>query len=99
MTRIDRYLLLLYFRVLLICFATVSGLLIVIHVFTNLDEFLRYGEKSGRGFALVMIEYYGPYLLWVFEKLSGMLALLALMFTIAWLNKTNEFTALLASGV
>jgi lipopolysaccharide export system permease protein len=99
MTRIDRYLLFLYFRVLLICFASVSGLLIVVHIFSNLDEFVRFSEQNANSLFSVLIDYYGPYTLSIYERLSGLLALLALLFTIAWLNKTNEFTALLAAGV
>ncbi len=99
MTKIDRYLLFLYFRVLVICFATVCGLMIVIHIFTNLDEFLTYSKQTGGSVLQVMLDYYGPYTLYIFERLSAMLALLALLFVIAWLNKTNEFTALLAAGV
>lgn len=99
MTRIDRYILVLYLRVLLICFASVAGLLIVVEVFTNLDEFARYGESSGLGLAAVLLEYFTPRVFDYFEGLSGMLALLALLFVIAWLNKTNELTALLAAGV
>ncbi len=99
MTRIDRYLLTLYFRVLLICFASVSGLLIVVHIFSNLDEFVRYSEQNENTLFSVLVDYYGPYTLSIFEQLSGLLALLAILFSIAWLNKTNELTALLASGV
>ncbi|GAB5404661.1 MAG: hypothetical protein Aurels2KO_28920 [Aureliella sp.] len=99
MTRIDRYIIVLYLRVLLICFASVAGLLIVVEVFTNLDEFVRYAESSGKGLALVLLEYFTPRVIDNFEGLSGMLALLAMLFVIAWLNKTNEFTALLAAGV
>jgi len=99
MTQIDRYLLFLYFRVLLICFASVSGLLIVVHIFSNLDEFVRFSEQNSSSLLSVLIDYYGPYTLSIYERLSGLLALLALLFTIAWLNKTNEFTALMAAGV
>lgn len=99
MTRIDRYLLFLYIRVLTICFASVSGLLIVVHVFSNLDEFFRFAEQNETSMLAVLGEYYGPYMLWIFERLSGLLALLALLFVVAWLNKTNEFTALLAAGI
>ena len=99
MTKIDRYLLFLYFRVLVICFATVCGLMIVIHIFTNLDEFLTYSKQTGGSVLQVMLDYYGPYTVYIFERLSAMLALLALLFVIAWLNKTNELTALLAAGV
>ncbi len=99
MTRIDRYLLFLYFRVLAICFASIAGLLIVVHVFSNLEEFLRFTEQSQSSLVAVLFEYYGPYTLSMYERLSGLLALLALLFVVAWLNKTNEFTALMAAGV
>lgn len=98
-TRIDRYLLFLYARVLLICFGSLAGLLIVVLFFANLDEFQRFAEKTNRGLLVVVAEYYGPYLLSFFERLSGLLALLALLFVVAWLNKTNELTAMMAAGV
>ncbi len=99
MTRIDRYLVFLYVRVLTICFLSVAGLLIVVHIFTNLEEFLRFSKQTGVGLLSTLVDYYGPYTLSIFERLSGFMALLALLFVIAWLNKTNEFTALLAAGV
>ena len=99
MTRIDRYLVFLYFRVLAICFVSLAGLLIVVDVFANLEEFLRFTKQSQSTLPLVLSEYYGPYILWIFERLSGLLALMALLFVVAWLNKTNEFTALMAAGV
>jgi lipopolysaccharide export system permease protein len=99
MTRIDRYLLFLYLRALTICFLSVCGLVIVIHIFSNLDEFLQYSREKSKSLPVVLIGYYGPFALTIFEKLSGMLALLALLFTIAWLEKTRELTALLAAGI
>ncbi len=99
LTRIDRYLLFLYFRVLLICFASISGLLIVIHVFSNLDNFNKHSADAKITMLDILLEYYGPYTLSIFERLSALLALLAMLFTIGWLNKTNELTALLAAGI
>lgn len=98
MTRIDRYLLMIYFRVLIICFMSISGLLIIVHVFNNLTEFIEYGEQQ-HGMVRVLLEYYGPYTLTIFERLSGLLALMALLFAITWIYRTNELTALLAAGV
>ncbi len=40
MTQIDRYILVLYLRVFIVCFLTLSGLLIVVQLFTNIDEFV-----------------------------------------------------------
>lgn len=99
MTRIDRYLLFLYARVLVICFTSLTGLLIVVQVFSNLDEFVRFAKLQKQGLLQVLIEYYGPYTLTIFERLSGLFAMLALLFVIAWLFRTNEFTALMAAGV
>ncbi|HUP78657.1 MAG TPA: hypothetical protein VM260_08895, partial [Pirellula sp.] len=60
MTKIDRYLLFLYSRVFLICFLTLSGLLIVVQIFTNLDEMIAYGKFRG-SFVLGLAEYFSPY--------------------------------------
>lgn len=98
MTRIDRYLLMIYFRVLTICFLSISGLLIIVHVFNNLTEFIEYGRQQN-SMVHVLLEYYGPYTLTIFERLSGLLVLMALLFAITWIYRTNELTALLAAGV
>ena len=98
MTRIDRYLLFLYTRVFLICFMTMAGLLVVAHVFTNLDELIQYGRMRGN-FLLAMSEYYGPLTLSIFDRTCGLLTLLSAMFVVAWLYRTNEMTALLAAGI
>ncbi len=99
MTRIDRYLLFLYFRVLIICFASISGLLIVIHIFSNLENFSKHSSETQLSLWTILTEYYGPYTLSIFERLSALLALLAVLFTLGWLNKTNELTALMAAGI
>jgi lipopolysaccharide export system permease protein len=98
MTRIDRYILLLYCRVFAVCFITLSGLLIVAQVFTNLDEFIQYGKAKG-GVIHALVDYYGPVLLAIFDRTCGLLVLLSAMFVIAWLYRTNEMTALLAAGI
>ena len=98
MTTIDRYLLFLYLRVFLICFLTLSGLLVVIEVFTNLDEMIAYGRVRG-SFALGLTEYFSPKMISIYDKMCGLLTLLAMMFVVAWLYRTHEMTALLAAGI
>jgi lipopolysaccharide export system permease protein len=98
MTKIDRYLLFLYSRVFLICFLTLSGLLIVIQLFTNLDELIAYGKVRG-SFALGLAEYFSPYMLNIYDRMCGFLTLLATMFVVSWLYRTHEMTALLAAGI
>ncbi len=99
LTRIDRYLLVLYFRTLIICFACVTSLLIVIHLFGNLEDFQVYADQNEIPFLKAAFSYYKPFTLSVYDRLSAVLALLALLFTVGWLHKTNELTALLAAGI
>ena len=98
MTKIDRYLLFLYSRVFVICFLTLSGLLIVVQVFTNLDEMIAYGKFRG-SFIRGLAEYFSPYMLSIYDRMCGVLTLLATMFVVAWLYRTHEMTALLAAGI
>ncbi|MDZ4849090.1 MAG: LptF/LptG family permease [Pirellulaceae bacterium] len=98
MTRIDRYILFMFVRVLLICFGSMVGLLIVVHAFTNLDELIAYGKVRG-SVAKGLFEYYGPYSLALLDRFCGLLALLAIMFVVSWLRRTNEMTVIMAAGV
>ncbi len=98
MSRIDRYVLSLYLRVLLICMASLSGLLILIHVFSNLDEFSEYCKARGsalRGF----VGFYGPFTLAIFDRLCGLLAVTTTLCAVGWLHRTNEMTAIQAAGI
>jgi lipopolysaccharide export system permease protein len=98
MTQIDRYVLVLYLRVFIVCFLTLSGLLIVVQLFTNIDEFVTFGKANG-GFLRGLIVYFGPQMLSIFDRMCGLITLLAIMFVIAWLNRTHELTAILAAGI
>ena len=98
MTRIDRYLMVLFFRVFLVCFITLAGLLVIAQIFTNLDELLEYGRIRG-SLPLALAEYFGPVLLTIFDRTCGLTALLSMLFVVAWLYRTNEWTAMLAAGI
>lgn len=98
MTRIDRYLMVLFIRVFLVCFVTLAGLLIIAQIFTNLDELLEYGRIRG-SLPLALAEYFGPVLLTIFDRTCGLTALLSMLFVVAWLYRTNEWTAMLAAGI
>lgn len=97
MTIIDRYLLRLFFKVMLICLISISGLYIVIDACNNLDEFLGYGQEQG--LLNVLADYYSARVPWLFDRISGLVVLVAAMFAITWLQRTNELTALMAAGV
>jgi lipopolysaccharide export system permease protein len=97
-TIIDRYLLRQFVQVLVICFLSLVGLYIVIDAFSHLDHFVDYSEKHGSLLG-ILAGYYGYRALWFVDRLSGVLALVALMFTVTWIQRHNEMTALLAAGV
>ncbi|XZE55180.1 LptF/LptG family permease [Planctomycetaceae bacterium SH139] len=98
MTCIDRYILRIYLRTLLVCFVSFAGIFVVFHAFTNMDELNEYGEQVG-GIGMAMALYYGPYMLMLFEMTNMIVALLALLFTFGLLRRTGELTALLAAGI
>ncbi len=98
MTRVDRYILFLFIRVMVVCFLCLIGLMIVIHAFSNLDELIAYGKKRG-SVAQGLFEYYGPYSLVLLDRFGGILALLAIMFVVSWLKRTNEMIVMMAAGI
>jgi len=98
-TIIDRYLLRQFVQVLFICVMSFIGLFIVIDAFTNLDHFAEFAEKHGGSLLSVMSKYYAFHSVGLFDRTSGVLTLIALMFTITWIQRHQEMTALLAAGI
>jgi lipopolysaccharide export system permease protein len=99
MTTFDRYLLRLYVKVLLVSLLCLFGLFVVIDAFGNLDEFLVYGRRKSGGVLAVLLEYYGPRLLWFYDRLGGMLAMISVAFVLTLVQRSNELTALVAAGI
>lgn len=95
---IDRYLLRQFVQVFLICFFSLDGLYIVIDAFSNLDEFLHYAETEGTVYGLIA-EFYSYRSIFMFERMSSMLTMITGMFTVTWIQRHNELTALTAAGV
>jgi lipopolysaccharide export system permease protein len=94
----DRYLIQIFIRAFLICFASLVGLYIVIDAFSNLDEF---SERSNGLWSLLstMGEYYTYKISFYFDRLAGVITTMAAMFTFSWIQRTNELMPLLAAGV
>lgn len=96
---IDRYLLRQYVQVFLICYISFTGLFVVIDAFGHLDHFVDYAERSGDSLLGTMTHYYSYRALRIFDETCGMLALTSAMFTVTWIQRHNEMTALLAAGI
>lgn len=99
MSLLDRTLLLNFLRAWLIGFVSLLSLYVVIDLFNKFDEFLEAAENSSQSMALVIMTYYSYQVLLIFDRLSGVLVVLAAMFTIAWMQRNNELICLLAAGI
>jgi len=95
---IDRYLLKQFFQIFVICFLSITGLFIVIDAFEHLDAFSAQAAQEG-SLLQVVTRYYAYHSLGIFERTGGILAMLAAMFTVTWLGRHQEMTALLAGGI
>ncbi|MBN2579948.1 MAG: LptF/LptG family permease [Pirellulales bacterium] len=95
---IDRYLLGQFIKTFAIFFLSLTGLIIVFDCFTNLGEYLRCGAKSG-GVLKLLAQYYGVQVFGLFDRTNALLTLIAVMFTVSWIQRHNEMTALMAAGV
>jgi len=95
---IDRYLLRQFTQTFLICFLSLTGLYIVFDAFTNLEDFLNYAEEAG-GLGRLMASYYACRAFFFFDLTAGTITLITAMFTMTWIQRHNELTALMAAGV
>ena len=98
MTIIDRYLLFAFVKILVICFVSFVGLYIVIHLFSNLNEVGEIVEKEG-GYKILFMEFYGPQLLDLFNRMTGFLILISGIFSVTMMQRRREMTAIEAAGV
>ncbi|HEX5103683.1 MAG TPA: LptF/LptG family permease, partial [Pirellulaceae bacterium] len=93
---IDRALVLLFLKSLLVCFVSLAGLSFIVDLANNAEEFLGYVKQHG---PLVLLDYYGPRSLLFFDRTAGLLALVSTIFAITLMQRSNEFTALMAAGI
>ena len=95
---LDRYLLRHFLQILVICFLSLMGLYVMIDAFGHIDSFSEYSQTHGSLIGVIG-EYYGYQSLRFFDRASGPLAMIAAMFTAAWLQRHQELTALMAAGI
>ncbi len=98
MKLLDRYLLRQFVQIFAICFLSLMGLYLVIDLFGHLNSFSAQAEREG-SLLKVIAEYYGYQSIGFFDRTSGMLAMISAMFTVTWLQRHQEMTAMLAAGI
>ncbi len=82
----------------MVCFCSLAGIFVVFHAFNSMDELVAQADRDG-GLARVMMRYYAPYMLLLFDWTGAIITLMALLFTVGWLRRTGELTATLSIGV
>ena len=98
MSIIDRYLLRQFLKTFFICFLSLMGLYVIIDRTTHIEDFLRCGEKMG-GILKFAGQYYSYKTFAIFDLINGILVLISAMFTVSWLQRHNEMTALMMAGI
>ena len=98
MKLLDRYLLRQFVQIFVICFLSMMGLYLVIDLFGHLDSFSEEAAREGN-LLKVIAEYYGYQSIGFFDRTSGILAMLSAIFTVTWLQRHQEMTAMLAAGI
>jgi len=95
---LDRYLLRQFVQIFLICFLSMMGLYVVIDAFQHLDQFSGHAKEGGNLIGIIG-KYYAYRSLSFFDRTSGILAMIAALFTATWLQRHQELTAMLAAGI
>jgi lipopolysaccharide export system permease protein len=98
MSVVDRYVLLLFGKIFAVCFVSLTGLFIIIHLFSNLDELSVLADKVG-GMSKLLVEFYGPRVLDFFDRTVAVLILISGVCALAWMQRHREMTAVEAAGV
>src|SRR5437773_2681492 len=94
----DRLLIRSYLKAYLICLISLLSLFIVVDLFTNIDDFVD-TSKGLAGIFRHIGTYYAYKISYIFDKLCEAIVLLAAMFTIAWMQRSNELLPMLSAGV
>ena len=98
MKLMDRYVIQMFLKIFAICLICLTGLFIVVDVFSNLEEFVGLGQRS-EGIFWILSTYYLPRALMIFDRTSALLALAAAIGTLVWMQRFNELAAVEAGGI
>ncbi len=97
MTLLDRALFFAFLRSYAIVLSCLISLYVVIDLFTNINDF------TNQGGLVAMLahvgKYYGYRISQIFDRLCEPICLLAAVFTVAWLQRSNELLPQLSAGI
>lgn len=95
---VDRLLIVSYFKAYFFCLASMLSLYVVVDLFTNIDDFTQHSHGL-RSMIRHITTYYGFKVPQIFDRLCEAIVLLAAMFTVAWMQRSNELLPLLSAGM
>jgi lipopolysaccharide export system permease protein len=87
-----------FLKAYVICFVALVGLYVVIDAFSNIDEFNERAEGTA-GLMMAMGRFYLIRMSLFYDRLCGVIAMMAAIFTVTWMQRNNELVAMLAAGV
>ena len=87
-----------FIKAYFICFFALVGLYVVIDAFSNLDEFEEVSDSTLHLFGN-MGRYYLVKMSLIYDQISGVITMMAAIFTVTWMQKNNELLAMLAAGI
>jgi lipopolysaccharide export system permease protein len=87
-----------FLKAYVICFTALVSLYIVIDAFSNFDEF---GKRASGALEIftVMGRFYLVHLSDFYDRLCGVIGMMAAIFTVTWMQRNNELLAMLAAGI
>jgi lipopolysaccharide export system permease protein len=88
-----------YFKAYLISLVSLVGLFIIVDLFLNYEELTAQRKESFESVVRFIGIYYGYKSFVIFDRLCEVVVLLAGMFSVAWMQRSNELLPLLSAGV
>ena len=95
---LDRECYKVYFKAYVVCFTALVGLYIVIDAFSNFNEFSKCTDGVVETFT-IMGRFYLVHMSQFYDRLCGVIGMMAAIFTVTWMRKNNELLTMLAAGV
>jgi len=106
MTTLDRYILKLFITNLVILFVVMVGLIVLLDLISNFDEFVQAAQRTEGGSLTrawttikVAADFYGPMVFLFYVYMVGLLPVGAAGFTMATLIRNRELIAIMAGGI
>ncbi len=87
-----------YLKAYVICFVSLVGIYVVFDAFSNADEFTKIHDST-LGLLARMGRFYLIRTSLFYDRLCGVIGMMAAIFTVTWMQRNNELLAMMAAGI